>query len=154
MTDCGFSKRKKIYVYMCVCAYKNNIYVDVYCSFSIFNRLTSLVNSTPCQHVMGPHGKVRPVTFPVCRTHTDVFNIITVINALSVTLEYIDWILCRRVRLLSLRVFGLLSSSLLIFPQRFGWYVLWPSSGVCRTRKLTPNYVLYWIHGDRLFWFR
>ena len=35
---------------------------------------------------------------------------------------------------LSLRFFGLLSSSLLLFPQRFGWYVLRPSSGVCRTR--------------------
>ena len=34
---------------------------------------------------------------------------------------------------LSLRVFGLLSSSLLLFPQRFGRYVLRPSSGVCRT---------------------
>ena len=32
---------------------------------------------------------------------------------------------------LSLRVFGLFSSSLLLFPQRFGQYVLWPSSGVC-----------------------
>ena len=31
---------------------------------------------------------------------------------------------------LSLRVFGLLSSSLLLFPQRFGRYVLRPSSGV------------------------
>ena len=34
--------------------------------------------------------------------------------------------------LLSLRAFGLLSSSLLSFPQRFGRY----SSGVCRTREL------------------
>ena len=34
---------------------------------------------------------------------------------------------------LSLRVFGLLSSSL--FPQRFGRYALQPSSGVCRTRE-------------------
>ena len=33
---------------------------------------------------------------------------------------------------LSLRVFGLLSSSLLLFPQRFGRYVPRPSSGVCR----------------------
>ena len=32
---------------------------------------------------------------------------------------------------LSLRIFGLLSSSLLLFPQRFGRYVLRPSSGVC-----------------------
>ena len=32
---------------------------------------------------------------------------------------------------LSLRVFGLLSSSLLLFPQRFGRYVLRPSSGFC-----------------------
>ena len=29
---------------------------------------------------------------------------------------------------LSLRVFGLLSSFLSLFPQCFGWYVLWPSS--------------------------
>ena len=36
---------------------------------------------------------------------------------------------------LSLRVFGLLSSSLLLFPQRFGWYFLRPSLGVCRTRE-------------------
>ena len=36
--------------------------------------------------------------------------------------------------LVSLRVFGLLSSSLLLFPQRFSRYVLWLSSGVCRTR--------------------
>ena len=34
---------------------------------------------------------------------------------------------------LSLRVFGLLSSSLLLFSQRFRLYVLRPSSGVCRT---------------------
>ena len=32
---------------------------------------------------------------------------------------------------LSLRVFGLLSSSSLLFPQHFGRYVLRPSSGVC-----------------------
>ena len=28
-----------------------------------------------------------------------------------------------------------MSSSLLLFPQRFSWYVLRPSSGVCRTRE-------------------
>ena len=39
---------------------------------------------------------------------------------------------------LSLRVFRLLSSSLLLFPQRFGRYVLRPSSGVCRTQEPTP----------------
>ena len=53
---------------------------------------------------------------------------------------------------LSLRVSGLLPSSLLLFPQRYGRYVLWPSSGVCRTqdrriedntRKLTTVYLLY-----------
>ena len=43
---------------------------------------------------------------------------------------------------LSLRVFRLLSSSLLLFPQRFARYVLRPSSGVCRT----SNYVLYWFN--------
>ena len=36
---------------------------------------------------------------------------------------------------LSLRVFGLLSSSLLLFPQRFSQYVLQPFSDVCRTRE-------------------
>ena len=40
---------------------------------------------------------------------------------------------------LSSRVFELLSSSLLLFPQRFGWYVLRPSSGVCWTREPTWN---------------
>ena len=43
---------------------------------------------------------------------------------------------------LSLRVFELLSSSLLLFPQRFGRYVLRPSSGVCRTREPTRNFEL------------
>ena len=43
---------------------------------------------------------------------------------------------------LSLRVFRLLSSSLLLFPQRFGRYVLWPSSGVCRTREPSRNFEL------------
>ena len=32
-----------------------------------------------------------------------------------------------------------MSSSLLLFPQRFGWYVLQPSSGVCQTWELTRN---------------
>ena len=41
---------------------------------------------------------------------------------------------------ISLRVFGLLSSSLLLFPQRFGRYVLRHSSGVCRTWGLTRNF--------------
>ena len=43
---------------------------------------------------------------------------------------------------LSLRVFGLLSSSLWLFPQHFGRYVLRPSSGVCRTRELSRNFEL------------
>ena len=52
---------------------------------------------------------------------------------------------------LSLRVFELLSSSLLLFPQRFGRYVLRPSSGVCWTREPTgtSNYALYWIHASK-----
>ena len=45
-------------------------------------------------------------------------------------------------RLLSLRVFGLLSSSLLLFPQRLCRYVLRSSSGVCRTREPTRNFEL------------
>ena len=44
---------------------------------------------------------------------------------------------------LSLRVFGLLSSSLLLFPQRFDRCVLQPSSGVCRTRKPSRNFELH-----------
>ena len=43
---------------------------------------------------------------------------------------------------LSLRFFRLLSSSLLLFPQHFGWYVLRPSSGVCRTREPSRNFKL------------
>ena len=43
---------------------------------------------------------------------------------------------------LSLRVFGLLSSSLLLFPQCFGQYVLRPSSGVCWTRQPSWNFEL------------
>ena len=43
---------------------------------------------------------------------------------------------------LSLRVFGLLSSSLLLFPQRFGRYVFRLFSGVCRTREPTWNFEL------------
>ena len=37
---------------------------------------------------------------------------------------------------------GLLFSSLLLFPQRFGWYVLRPSSGVCRTWEPSQNFDL------------
>ncbi len=43
---------------------------------------------------------------------------------------------------LSLKVFRLLSSSLLLFPQPFGRYVLRPSSGVRRTREPTRNFEL------------
>ena len=43
---------------------------------------------------------------------------------------------------LSLRFCGLLSSSLLLFTQRFGRYVLRPSSGVCRTREPSRNFEL------------
>ena len=44
--------------------------------------------------------------------------------------------------ILSLRIFGLLCSSLLLFLQRFGWYVLRPSSGVCRTQEPSRNFEL------------
>ena len=44
---------------------------------------------------------------------------------------------------LSLMVSGLLSSSLLLFPQRFHWYVLQPSSGVCRIREKECNVVCH-----------
>ncbi len=43
---------------------------------------------------------------------------------------------------LSLSVFGLLLSSLLLFPQPFGRYILRPSSGVCRTREPSRNFEL------------
>ena len=42
----------------------------------------------------------------------------------------------------SLRVFGLLSSSLFLFPQSFGRYVLWPSSDIFRTREPSLNFEL------------
>ena len=41
---------------------------------------------------------------------------------------------------LSFRVFGLLSSSLLLYLQHFGWNVLRPSSEVCRTREPIQNF--------------
>ena len=43
---------------------------------------------------------------------------------------------------LSLRVFRLLSSSLLLFPQCFGRYVLQSSSGVCQTQETTWKFEL------------
>ena len=52
---------------------------------------------------------------------------------------YASW---QKSDLLSLRVFGLLSSSLLLFSQRFGRYVLRPSSGVRRTQEPTRNFEL------------
>ena len=48
---------------------------------------------------------------------------------------------------LSLRVFGLFSSSLLLFPQRFGRYVLCQVFVELGNLHGTSNYVLYWIHG-------
>ena len=41
---------------------------------------------------------------------------------------------------LFLRVFGLLSSSLLLYSQCFDQYVLWLSSGVCRTQEPAWNF--------------
>ena len=46
---------------------------------------------------------------------------------------------------LSLRVFKLLSLSLLLFPQHFGWYVLWPSSGVCCLNFLDEDWFFFII---------
>ena len=60
---------------------------------------------------------------------------ITVLNLSAFTNESTLWFQLKVLfPFLSLRVFGLLSSSLLLFPRRFGRYVLRPSSGVCRTR--------------------
>ena len=51
-------------------------------------------------------------------------------------------------RFLSLRVFGLLSSSLLLFPQRFGQYILLLQVFVeLGNLHRTTNYVLYGFHG-------
>ena len=72
-----------------------------------------------------------PILFPMTITVTlNEFRYVSVCLSLSL---YI---------FLSLRVFGLLSSSLLLFSQRFGWYVLRLSSGVCRTRKPPRNFEL------------
>ena len=49
---------------------------------------------------------------------------------------------------LSLRVFGILSLSLLLFPQRFGWYVLRPSSGVCQTQEPSWLRVQSWLQAS------
>ena len=43
---------------------------------------------------------------------------------------------------LSFRVFRLLSSSLLLFPQRFCRYTPRPSSGICQTREPARNFEL------------
>ena len=50
---------------------------------------------------------------------------------------------------LSLRVFGLLSSSLLLFPQCFGQYVLWSSSGVCWTLEPSRNFEVHLLLNPR-----
>ena len=57
---------------------------------------------------------------------------------------------------LSLRVFGLLSTSLLLFSLRFGRYVLRRSSGVCRIREPSRNFELRPLLNPWgwLFWFR
>ena len=49
---------------------------------------------------------------------------------------------CSQLQFSNSRVFRLLSSSLLLFPEHFDRYVLRPSSGVCRTREPTQNYEL------------
>ena len=57
---------------------------------------------------------------------------------------------------LSLRVFGQLYLSLLLIPQRFGRYILRPFEVFVELGNLhgTSNYVLYWIYGGHMFWFR
>ena len=42
--------------------------------------------------------------------------------------------------MLLFRIFGLLTSALLLYSERFGWYVLWLSSDVsCQTQESTQN---------------
>ena len=53
---------------------------------------------------------------------------------------------------LSLRVFGLLSSSLLLFPQRFGRYVLWPSSGNMNVRGFVIRANFWFGLSKGLYW--
>ena len=50
---------------------------------------------------------------------------------------------------LSFIVFGLLSSSLLLYSQRFGRYVLRPSSGICRTGEPTQNFETRHLYNPR-----
>ena len=50
---------------------------------------------------------------------------------------------------LSLRVFGQLFSSLLLFPQRFGRYVVRPSSGVCQVPEFDKHLKKAGGHIDR-----
>ena len=49
---------------------------------------------------------------------------------------------------LSLKFFGLLSSSLLLFPQHFGWYVLLQVFVELGNLHGTLNYILYWNQQD------
>ena len=61
------------------------------------------------------------------------------INNVIFKLNLMSFIHCQ---LLSLRVFGLLSSSVLLFQQGFGRYIFRPSWGVCRTREPSRNFEL------------
>ena len=56
-------------------------------------------------------------------------------------LYWFGWVFWHINFFLSLRVFGLSSSSLLLFPQRFARYVLRPL-GVCRTREPSRSFEL------------
>ena len=64
--------------------------------------------------------------------------------------SYLIQIICTQF-FLSLRIFGLLSSSLLLFPQHFGRYVLRPSSDVCRTWEPTQNFELRPLLNSKLY---
>ena len=84
-----------------------------------------------------------PVTVPPCwLCHQMIWSICpSLIRGLSfyfICLNFWD----KACWFLSLRVFRLFSSSLLLFPQRFGRYVLRPSSSVCRTREPSQNFEL------------
>ena len=62
-------------------------------------------------------------------------------STLPTTSSRNSWKIDKKGLFLSLKVFGLLSSSLL-FQQRFGQYVLWPYLGVCQTQEPTQNFEL------------
>ena len=81
---------------------------------------------------------VLSIKVPIRKKSGNLFNDPRIIFSLSFNALYWVW----NNFFLLLRVFGLLYSSVLLFPQRFGRYILRPSSRVCSLN--------FW---DKAWWF-